>query len=428
MAKRYLEDDITVHTDLDDPVMIDLSNDVSNVDYREKFTLFLKTVNVNATNIHDNLTRKRLIKMCKEYYEGNENEISFMKKFSQSYKSEEAIAWYMRGSCLHRLLSRAFNDHDLSVLVDMYSFIVDINRNLKQQCIKQSSPLRVFRGQFISNERLSLLKNNIDQTVTMQCFFSAQTSHDEALNSLQTIEPNNTTFRRILFEIDLVQDYTFVTNMESSTSKTVLFMLGAVFKIVDVTETTIKLSQCLSCLNDNSELANESPLIIRGILTYLEIGPKEAIDYFTGMLKDQPQMDLALASSIYGQLGYLHQKLRNLRVATDMYEKVVLNGAMQFDLYLYYLDQTAQYHANVLGDWEKAKNLWTQKLNIQNAFLSDKEKAQTYENLARAALETGQHAKTVEYTLAAIKSLPNDHPHLSFLQQQLECAKKNLCE
>jgi tetratricopeptide (TPR) repeat protein len=428
MAKRYLEDDITVHTDLDDPVMIDLSNDVSNVDYREKFTLFLKTVNVNATNIHDNLTRKRLIKMCKEYYEGNENEISFMKKFSQSYKSEEAITWYMRGSCLHRLLSRAFNDHDLSVLVDMYSFIVDINRNLKQQCIKQSSPLRVFRGQFISNERLSLLKNNIDQTITMQCFFSAQTSHDEALNSFQTIEPNNTTFSRILFEIDVVQDYTFVTNIESSTSKTVLFMLGAVFKIVDVTETTIKLSHCAWCLNDNSELANESPLIIRGILTYLEIGPKEAIDYFTEMLKNQPQMDLALASSIYGQLGYLHQKLRNLRVATDMYEKVVLNGAMQFDLYLYYLDQTAQYHANVLGDWEKAKNLWTQKLNIQNAFLSDKEKAQTYENLARAALETGQHAKTVEYTLAAIKSLPNDHPHLSFLQQQLECAKKNLCE
>jgi hypothetical protein len=428
MAKRYLEDDIEMHTDLDDPIVMDIFQEIHDMEYQEKFTLFLKTVNVNANNIYDKQTRKRLIEMCEDYYEDNDKEINFIEEFSRSYKPEQAISWYMRESCLHRLLSRAFIDHDMSLLVDMYSFIVDINRNLQKQSIKQPSSLRVFRGQFLSNERLALLKNNINQMITMQCFFRAQTSRDETLHLLQSIEPNDTTFKRILFEIDVSQDYTFADNNRSSTSKTVLFMLGTIFKIVDVTETTVVLSQYTSRLNGNDELKNESPLIIRGILTYLKDGTKEAIKYFKEILQKQSSIDSATYSSIYGQLGYLEQKLGNLSAATKMYEQAMNYGTMQFSLYLFYLDQAAQYHANVLSDWEKAKTIWMQKLNIENAFLLEEEKAQTYENLAHATFKTKQYAKTIEYTLAAIQILRNDHPHLPFLQQQLESARKNLSE
>ena len=101
---------------------------------------------------------------------------------------------------------------------------------------------------------------------------------------------------------------------------------------------------------------------------------------------------------------------------------------MQFSVYLFYLDQAAQYHATVVGDWEKAKTIWLQKLNIQHAFVSEEEKARTYENLARVALETKQNADIIQYTLAAIKCLPNDDPHLPSLQQQLESARKNSAE
>jgi tetratricopeptide (TPR) repeat protein len=186
------------------------------------------------------------------------------------------------------------------------------------------------------------------------------------------------------------------------------------------------LSQYTSRLNNNYDLVNESPLIIKGILTYLKDGTREGIKYFQAILRNQSSLDSATYSSIYGQLGYLEQKSGNPSVATKMYEQAMNYGTMQFGLYLFYLDQAAQHHALVLGDWEKAKIIWLQKLNIQNVFLSEEEKAQTYENLARAALETKQDAQTVEYTLAAIQHLPNDHPHLPFLQQQLEHARKNL--
>ncbi|CAF0981918.1 unnamed protein product [Rotaria sordida] len=427
-VKRYLEDDIKMHTDLDDPMIIDIATDNNNLEYRERFILFLKIVNVNAKDIYDSRIRRRLIETYKKYYENNDSEVSFIEEFSISYKPEKATLWYIRGSCLHRLLSRAFIEQDMNVLVDMYSFIVDINQNIKNQCINQSSTLRVYRGQFIPNETLSLLKNNINQIITMQCFFCAQTSRDEILNLLQSIEPIDKTTKRILFEIDALQDYIFVDNNQTSTSKTILFVLGAVFKIIDVTDTTVILSQCTTSLNGNYDLVNESPLIIRGILTYLQNGTIEAIEYFKKLLVDESETDLATKSSIYGQLGYLEKQLGNYNAATNMYEKAMHNGIMQFSVYLFYLDQAAQYYANVLNNWEKAKSLWIQKLNIQNTFLSEEDKIQTYENLARATFETKQYAKTVEYTLAAIENLPSDHPHISFLQQQLECAKKKLSE
>jgi tetratricopeptide (TPR) repeat protein len=407
---------------------MDIFEEMNDLEYREKFCLFLKIVNVKANNIYDNQTQNRLIDICEEYYDGNDKETSFLEEFSRSYKSEQAISWYMRESCLHRLLSRAFIDHDMSLLVDMYSFIVDIHRNLQQQCTKQPSSLRVFRSQFISNEKFNLLKSNINQIITMQCFFSAQTSRDQTLQLIQNIEPNEITDKGILFEIDASQDYTIVDSNQSSTSKTVLFMLGATFKVIDVTETTVLLSQYASSLNGNDDLANESSLVIRGILTYLKDGTGEAIKYFEEILRNQSPIDLATYSSIYGQLGYLKQKSGNLSAATKMYEQAMNYGTMQFGLYLFYLEQAAQYHAKSLGDWEKASALWLQKLNIQNTFLSKEEKAQTYENLAHAALKTKQPAKIVEYTLAAIANLPNDHPHLLFLHQQLESARKNSSE
>lgn len=260
----------------------------------------------------------------------------------------------------------------------------------------------------------------------MQCFFSAQTSRDETDHLLQSIEPIDITSKRILFEIDISQDYTLIENKQPSTSKTVLFLLGATFKIIDVTETTIVLSQYISISNSNQELKTESPLIIRGILTYLKDGTKSAIEYFQNQLKLQPSLDLTTSSSIYGQLGYLQQKSGNLAAATKMYEQAMNEGKTQFSLYLFYLDQAAHYHGNILNDWEKAITIWTQKLHIENAFLSNEEKAQTYENLAHAALEIKQYTKVIEYTTAAIENLSNDHPHRSFLKEQLECAKNNL--
>ncbi|CAF3386784.1 unnamed protein product [Rotaria socialis] len=425
-AKRYLEDDVKMHTDLDEPMIMNFNEDDNESESQERFNLFLKVVNTKADDVYDDRTQKHVIDTYEEYYKGNDSETNFIDEFSRLYKAEDAITWYMRGSCLHRLLARAFNEQNMCLLVDMYSFIVDVNRNIKTKSLTQSSKLHVFRGQFLSAGKLSLFKNHINQLVTMHCFLSAQISRDDVVNLLDSIDPIDKTFVHIIFEIDASQNCILVDDSESSTSKTALFMLGSVFKIVDVTETTVRLSQYTATSDDNFDLANESPEIIKGILTYLKDGPAKAIRYFHKNLLGLSETDLVARSSIHGQLGYLEQQVGHSEIATQMYEKSMNDRTIEFRVYLFYLDQAAKHYANVLRDWEKAKVIWLQKLEIQNALHIEEGKAQTYENLARAALMTKQNDTTIEYTSAAIKILPDDHPHLSYLRQQLEHAKTNV--
>ena len=405
-------------------MVIDLLETNDNIDYREKFTLFLKTVSVHANGIYDIQVRHHLIDTCASYYEGNVEETEFLKDFYRTYKPEEAISWYMRDSCLHRILSRAFIEHDISLLANMYSFIVDINRSVQQKSVKPSAALRVYRGQFLSKDKLNQLQINRHQIVTMQCFFSAQTSREETSRLLQNIEPLGTNDQRILFEIDISQDYTILNTDQISASKIVLFKLGAQFRIVEVTDTTVLLSQYNSSVNVNEELAYESPVTIRGIHTYLKDGPNEAIKYYEEVLRKPPTIDLITEASIYGQLAYLKQKTGNLGGATKMYDQAIIGGRKSLELHLFYLEQAAQYHSSVVNDWEKSKILWLQKLDIQNALLMKEEKAQTYENLAKAAVKTNQTAQASEYISAAMANLPADHPRLSFLRQQLESIGK----
>jgi hypothetical protein len=77
-----------------------------------------------------------------------------------------------------------------------------------------------------------------------------------------------------------------------------------------------------------------------------------------------------------------------------------------------------------LGDWTKAKAIWLQQLSIQRAFQSEEAIGRTYENVARAAIAGKQHVDAIEYVSLAIKSLPNDHPRLASLQEQLQCQQR----
>jgi tetratricopeptide (TPR) repeat protein len=414
-AKRYLEDDVRLYANLDDAIVLDLPDDGDEL-YRERFSLFLATINSGTENVHGGEARKRLIEMCSEYYDGNIEETNFIDEFSRLYKSDNAISWYMRESCFHRLLSRAFTVRDMNLLVDMYPFIVDLNRNLQQEHSKQS-PSKVFRGQFLSTERIALLKKNIGQIITMQCFFCAQSSRDQALELLQNVKTSDPTLKPILFEIN-------VSGMQSNTLPSVLFILGSKFKIDDVTGSSILLSQCCVDSNDDFDLSNEPPSIIEGILVYLKEGTHAAIKYFEKLLLGLLPSDLTTRASAYSQLGYLRQKQGKLDIATQMYAQSMHHDTMHLSRLLHNLDRAANYHASVLGDWTKAKAIWLQQLNIQYAFQSEEAIARTYENLARAAIAAKQHVDAIEYISLAIKSLPNDHPRLASLQEQLQCEQR----
>lgn len=430
MARRYLEDDVKLHTDFDDPIVIDISDDSTSsteeIDYREKFRLFIQTVHVNATDIYDRRTSERLIDICLDYYDGNDKETNVIEDFHVNYKSEEALTWYMHGSCFHRLLSRAFLEHDFSILVDMYSFIVDIDRSIGKQMSNENTKISLYRGQFLSPNLFESLKKSSGHLITMQCFLMAQTSQKETEDLLKNMPNSNTKFKRILFEIEAMKDYTVIKNPSASTSQMVLFRLGSTFRIVDVTDTCIKLSQYLPINHWQNDLCSESPIVIRGLLTYLKHGTLSGIAYFRQTLPILSQNDYTLRAACLGQMAYLQRKKGDHQSAKELYKESLAIGAQQFRQYFFYLDQAAEYHAHVLHDWNTAKSLWQQKLSMQQSFANEQDKVHTYECLARASMALKEYDQVIEYISAAMKGLPIDDPHRSILQEQADQAKKSL--
>ena len=420
-----------LHSDFDDPIVIDIPDHSyslpEQMEYREKFNLFVQTVHVNATDIYDARTRERLIDICLTYYDGNEKETKAIEDFNTNYKSEEALSWYIRGSCFHRLLSRAFLEHDFSILVDMYSLIVDIDRCIgKQTSTSENKMINLYRGQFLSPQLFDAVKNSSGRLVTMQCFLMAQTSRSETEESLKTMPNRRVNFKPVLFEIEAMKDYTVIKSPSASTSQMVLFRLGSTFRIVDVTDTSIKLSQYSSIHHRQNDLCTESPIVIRGLLTYLKHGTLSGIAYFRQILPTIPSNNYAVRAACLGQMAHFQQKKGDHQTAKTLYKESLAAGAQQFQQYFFYLDQAADYHGTVLHDWSTAKVLWQQKLSIQQSFASEQEKVRTYECLARASMELKDYAHVMEYTSAAMKGLPADDQHRSVLQEQYDQAKKSL--
>ncbi|CAF4597674.1 unnamed protein product, partial [Rotaria magnacalcarata] len=89
---------------------------------------------------------------------------------------------------------------DIDLLFLFRFFIRDIHKQLQElQC---STPLRVYRGQLVSNDELQTLKASLGQFISMNSFLSTSLDRRLALSFL-TSSPVTDDLQRILFEIDL---------------------------------------------------------------------------------------------------------------------------------------------------------------------------------------------------------------------------------
>jgi len=117
-------------------------------------------------------------------------------------------------------------------------FIRDIQRQLGQyQC---SSPIRVYRGQLMSNEELQVLKDSVGKPISMSSFLSTSVNREVARfyspNSIPTSD-----LQHVLFDIDAdpryvanrpfanISSYSHFPNEEE-----VLMMPGSIFRLVDI--------------------------------------------------------------------------------------------------------------------------------------------------------------------------------------------------
>jgi hypothetical protein len=113
--------------------------------------------------------KQQLITLCKNEYKINGTQLAVVREFEREYSTDKALWWYTRNSFIYRMLNKALRVQNIDQLFLFRFVISDIYQNLKQyQC---QSPIRVYRGQVMSNDELNILRNSINDFISTNSFF-----------------------------------------------------------------------------------------------------------------------------------------------------------------------------------------------------------------------------------------------------------------
>ena len=181
--------------------------------------------------------KQQLIKLCKNHYEKNNQQLALVREFEHEYSADQALWWYTRESFLYKMLNKALRVQNIDLLF-LFRFVIgDIYRQLEQnQC---QSSVRVYRGQVMSNDELNLIRQSINEFISINSFFSTSLDRAKALRFLQSSDVS-TDLHRVLFDIDadprVVRSKPFADISpfsEFGNEQEILFMIGSVFRLVE---------------------------------------------------------------------------------------------------------------------------------------------------------------------------------------------------
>ncbi len=383
--------------------------------------------------------KNELIDLSKKFYKDNSSELAIVQEFEQDYVPDRALWWYTRESFLYRLLNKALRKQDIDLLFLFRFFIRDIHKQLEQlQCL---TPLRVYRGQVISNNELELLKTSVGQFISMNSFLSTSLDRRLAVSFLSSSTPS-VDFQRILFEIDLDPTLTAIKPFANITSNSfftdeqeVLIMLGSIFRIVNIDyQDRVWIVQMTLCSdNDNSlkpiydYLKNEydekdtgSSIFSFGILLFKMGEYDKAEKYYNHLISELPPDHEDLAPC-YHNLGIIANHKGNYDSSLQWFNKSldIYNRTRKPD------DPVIAVGYNSIGEVYLRKGNRTCALESFNKALAIRKKAfgeehlqvaMCYHNMGNAYQEEKNLQQAFECHQKSFmirqKHLPNNHPDL----------------
>ncbi|CAF1417907.1 unnamed protein product [Adineta steineri] len=289
----------------------------------------------------DELSKKQMLDMCRDYYKNNKQELQKIEEFQNTYTREEAIEWYTDECFLYKLLNKALRTEDIELLFNFRFFIIDLCSAIEQenQVLKNRGTLTLYRGTQIPREEFEKIKENIGKTISTNGFLSTSRNIDVSLAFIP-INSQSNDFTSVLFEIKanpLLKTVIFADIGNKSRiegEEEVLFNLNSLFKIVSVcfdSELSVWKVE-LNATDEGAEKVEEyllfskqqmevsSPLIYFGRLLLYELGQVDrAGKYFNMLLKSLPH-DHSDIAAVYNYIGVVHYKRNELNLALKNYE------------------------------------------------------------------------------------------------------------
>jgi len=227
----------------EEPLLIEVfkvqdNPDQSTTELNGHLVHFLLLIDVLIRIKSCRMDKRQLITRCETEYQNNESDLAIVHEFQREYSADKALWWYTRDSFVYRLLNKALRVQNIDLLFLFRFFIADVYQQLKQnQC---QSPVRVYRGQVMSDDELNTLRRSIGEFNSINSFFSTSVSCQQAKIFSNDITISNG-LHRVLFEINA--DPSVVTSRPFADisgfssfqdEREVLFMAGCIFRIIDI--------------------------------------------------------------------------------------------------------------------------------------------------------------------------------------------------
>ncbi|UJR22658.1 hypothetical protein I4U23_025697 [Adineta vaga] len=164
----------------------------------------------------------------------DEGKCKEIEEFRKSYSPQSAIKRYTQATFFYKDLNNAFRTMNYRTIFLYRSYIADIYRQLKEN--QSTTPLKVYRGQFMSKSEIKKLQRCRGQLISVGSFFSTSL-HKETAQAFKSDKATDT-LEPLLFEIDadpkMATTTPFAKISELSAfhqESEVLFMLGSIFRL-----------------------------------------------------------------------------------------------------------------------------------------------------------------------------------------------------
>jgi tetratricopeptide (TPR) repeat protein len=196
-------------------------------------------------------SKAEMITECRAKYHNDKIGGKKINDFEETYEPTKAIWWYTSDSFVYRLLNEALRTQNIEIIFKFRFFINDLHNQIHElyqkylttQSSQGSKVLTIYRGQRMSMSEVELLKNNVNQLISMNSFLSATTIRDAAeIFAGENGQCNETSsLQSVLFIIeisDISKDTTTFAFIENYSccpdEEEVLFTIGAIFKVKSV--------------------------------------------------------------------------------------------------------------------------------------------------------------------------------------------------
>ncbi len=399
---------------------------------------------------HKSSDRGELIDICKTNYKGNNEQMDIINEFDKKYQAENAIWWYTRESCLYRMLNKALRVQDLDMLFAFRFFISDIAGVIKtehEKFIRMSdfrNKIKVYRGQVIKNDELNLMKNNINEFLSMNSFLSTTRDRAIALVFARLSSKITNDMQQVIFEIEInprLKTKAFANITEMSYFKgedEILIMIGALFRIVNVTENKEERLWVVSLT-----LASEDDFDLKELFSFMKkkIGDKTGLDSLGKLLLRMGENEkarkcyermldetlLTVGDAQLG-LGWAHLRCNNSDESLEHFEEALQirqhvlgkNHAVVGETYSFFgeVHLENEDYDQALIDLNKAIKIQEKTLPSNSLDL-----AATYESTGKTYTLMKKYDLALEYYGKSLKirqiTLPSNHPQIAAIYKNI---------